>query len=71
KKRKHSEFISSLPRKFEQEKFMEDVKIEFLKYLEISKERNDLKDFYRKDSSESKRLFLEKYQNKDFIFQKP
>lgn len=69
--RKHSQFIRSLPEEFQTEKFQNDLEQELVTFLKIRKDEFPPTRFFRSVVSESRRLFLEKYKNKDFIFQKP
>lgn len=70
KKRKHSEFLKSLPSDFEVKKFQEELKEIFLDYLKITP-RAVPKAFWKKVALNAKELQVMKYQNSNFIESKP
>lgn len=65
-KRKHSEFLKSLPLEFEVKKFQDDLKKIFLDYLQISQTPIP-KAFWRQTALKTKELQITKYQSLDFI----
>lgn len=78
KKRKHSDFLTSLPRDFSISQFKLDLHKIFLEYLENNFTPSDSKvdgvsdrKFLRQVFRDAKRLMSEKYANIEFIFSKP
>ncbi|MBK6607607.1 MAG: lipoate--protein ligase family protein [Leptospiraceae bacterium] len=70
KNRKHSDFLTSLPRDFSVSKFKLDLLSIFKEFLTDTVLSSDRK-FLRQVFRDAKRLMSEKYANIEFIFSKP
>ncbi len=71
KNRKHSDFLTSLPRDFSISQFKLDLQKIFLEFLEIKEAPGNDRKFLQQVFRDAKRLMSEKYANIDFIFSKP
>ena len=70
KNRKHSDFLTSLPKEFSVPKFKKDLQEIFQEFLGLSSSITKDRKFLRQVFRDAKRLMSEKYANIEFIFSK-
>ncbi|MBK8395763.1 MAG: lipoate--protein ligase family protein [Leptospiraceae bacterium] len=71
KNRKHSDFLTSLPKEFSVPKFKLELTKIFQEFLGLKQEQRQDRKFLRQVFRDAKRLMSEKYANIEFIFSKP